>query len=576
MYPPVLSICFRSLRLFAVMVLLLGVVNEGRGQDKVRRYATRQHDFSIALLGLGGSIDNASNAVNGNPRDASTLRFLLGAAGLTYAEQVVDFNPNPAATNASGSPTFPAGTPVFIKLSLPANLLGVLTGIVIQPITNLRNAGGLTGWTYTNVGSQVTGGGLLALLNGAGESEIIITPNTSFQGVRIRLTSALGVSATSQFFHAYVMEDASATWNCEERNAPIDVLSGVRAGSVEGGIVNATGTVTNPWNARDDNTASYALISTGVQLLSEVFHTTIFASPSIPNQAVRVLLQDPGANLLDLNLLSTFQIQPYLRNTVAGSPISGNASTVSLRLLPGSSNKYELTIPVTSSFDRIEIKMGGVAEALTQLRIYEVSRLPRVLVIDDPTELATALTRCGSVDLIGAIANYQPDYYDYQYYTVSTGGSPLPSSAVTASGNYYIEAIDKITGCVSPRVVVTATVLPTPTITIPQLTTACQEDSQIHIVYSATTAAPITYSIDWNTEAESTGFMDIENSSHNFSPTGGTILINKPSAAIPGDYQGILIVKNASGCASENLNLTIKIQPKPPPPLLNINPHSQY
>src|SRR5699024_11803327 len=97
------------LRLLFMTVLLLAI-HEGWGQDKVRKYASRQYDFSVRLLGLGGSVENEGRAVNGQPHNASTLKVTVGALGLTYAEQVLDFNPNPSADNANNSPTFSAGT----------------------------------------------------------------------------------------------------------------------------------------------------------------------------------------------------------------------------------------------------------------------------------------------------------------------------------------------------------------------------------------------------------------------------------------------------------------------------------
>src|SRR5690606_6999654 len=125
---------------FLLMLLLWGTVEVGYGQDQVRKYATRQRDLSVALLGLGGSVQNPTRVVDQNPRTTSTLQFLLGALGLTYAEQVVDFNSNPDATAATNSPVAPALSPITLKLSLPRALFGVLTRLVIPSITNITNS----------------------------------------------------------------------------------------------------------------------------------------------------------------------------------------------------------------------------------------------------------------------------------------------------------------------------------------------------------------------------------------------------------------------------------------------------
>ncbi|WP_211657650.1 Ig-like domain-containing protein [Parapedobacter composti] len=134
---------------------------------------------------------------------------------------------------------------------------------------------------------------------------------------------------------------------------------------------------------------------------------------------------------------------------------------------------------------------------MTSLRVYEVSRLPRVSLIEDASELAEILTGCGSVDLVGAITNYQPDYYDYHYYSVPTGGTPLGTSVVTTGGTYYIEAVDKVTGCISPRVAVTATVNAYPEITFNGPTTYVIAPGGSVTLPTASVTNVATTSIQW-------------------------------------------------------------------------------
>src|SRR5690606_16960487 len=80
---------------FLLMLLLWGTVEMGYGQDQVRKYATRQRVFTGLL---GGTAQNPTHVIDQNPRTASTLQVALGALNLMYTEQVVDFNPVPAAT----------------------------------------------------------------------------------------------------------------------------------------------------------------------------------------------------------------------------------------------------------------------------------------------------------------------------------------------------------------------------------------------------------------------------------------------------------------------------------------------
>ncbi len=543
--------------LLLLAVLLIGAVAEGYGQDQVRRYATRQHDFSASLLELGGSVANAGNVINGNPRTASTLQFRIGALGLTYAEQVVDFNPNPNATNANGSPTFPAGTPITLKLSLPSQLLGVLTGIQIQPITNLRSEGFLTQtWYRDNVGSQVTGGDLLALLSGAGESEITIVPNVPYQGVRVRLTSALGLSASADFFHAYVMESSNEPLTCETRNQAIDVLSGTRSATLN--LLTTLGGVVNPYHAISGNLDEYAQMNVGVGALNTIYLNTIFQAPSQSDQKLRVILESPGS-VLDLGLLSSFTIQPYLRHQPAGPPLAATNPLLSLRLLPGT-NKYELVYNIQDVFDRVELRFDNTVTALSSLRVYEVSRSPRAMAIDE------VLIDCGSVDLSEGIANYQPDHYDYLYYTVATGGSPLPSSSVSVGGTYYIEAVDPVTGCVSPRVRVDATVISLPEITLLAIPTICEGDIAAQLNFSNVLNGANEYRIEW--AGNPLGFENVPNATL---PGDGQLSIAIPPSARMGQYDGTLTVRNTvTGCESAGYPIVITVLPQPGRPHLTI------
>jgi len=560
-----------------VVALLLGVVKEVWGQDKKRTYANFQGTYetgiNLGLVLLTGNVSDDGNAIDGNVTTFSSLSVPVGIAGALSATQYLEFTTNGSHTSAR---TITGNVPVTVKIQFPREVLGLLSGIEIGSFNNLVpvNAGltNRAGYNTNNRTIAYSGSSLLNLLNGTGTFEITFTPGQNYQGVYVRLSgNGLSIALSSAVYHAYIYENHTYT-DCEEENNPMDVLYGTR--SVAIGALTSLGGVTNPYNAINSDLTKYATMNVGVGALNTIYLNTIFPTPSEPGQMVRIVVEDPGA-ILDLSVLSSFSIQPYNRETAVGSALVANSGVVSARLLPGT-QKYELTFSVENPFDRVELRLDNTVTALTSLNIYEVSRLPRVTLITDPSELASMLTNCGSVDLMNAIANYQPDYYDYQFYNTPSGGTPLPSSVVIASGSYYIEASEQVTGCISPRVAITATVLPRPTITIPGSITVCQEDSQINLIYSATTGSPGTYSIDWNTNAESNGFIDVENSTHNFSPSGGAIVITKPSEVAPASYSFVLTIQNADGCTSEGLNLTIEIQPKPPPPLININPHSQY
>ncbi|SFW67062.1 hypothetical protein SAMN02927921_03157, partial [Sinomicrobium oceani] len=425
-----------KLRLVPILVLWsLSVLSfdSAYGQDMVRNYASAQQSGSG---GLGvASVSNPSNAVDGDPFTYSVLNPVL----LSSAWQQLSYGT-----------TKVAGTNSYIKIGFGDDLLSLLGDINIQAYNN-----------GSPVGTSVTLGSLLTLVSGSGSEEIVFQPVNSggtpvaYDAVRITSSAVLSADTGLRVYHTYVMEDAGVSLACEEKNSAVDVLSGV-TGAVLSGLV----TVTNPSNAIGDPDV-YSTMSVAVGALNTAYLTTIFQSPSEANQVVRIVLEQPGS-LLELGLLSGFTIQPYLGSTAVGSPIVGDSNLITARLL-GGSDKYELVLPVTGSFDRVQIELSNTVTALTDIRIYEVSRLPRVDLLDEP-ELSDVLEACGQVALSSAVGNYEPDYYDYFYYTSSTGGTALATSSVTTSGTYYIEAVDKVTGCISDRVAVNAVVNPFPEI----------------------------------------------------------------------------------------------------------------
>ncbi len=359
---------------------------------KKRTYANFQGVYRTGLFVLGaesvfGSIANAPLATDNSPRTGSTIEIPLGLLGTASVTQFLEFT-------TSGSYTTPrnigAGTNVAVKFKIPASLLGLLDGIEIgsfmglQPKSKLvtgataflgTGPGNAAGYNATTRYPIYSGTTLLNAINGAGEVELILTPAQVYNGVYVTLSgNGLSLALHSQVFHAYILEDAPL--NCATMNQVIDVLSGVKGNSLVN-AASATGSVTFPWDAVDVDPSftTYSTLSTGAQVLSNVFETFIFETPSSAGDSIKMVIQDPGGGLLNLSALKGFTIQPYLGNVAVGSPITNVGTFLSLKLLAGASNKYELSVAIPVSFDRIEIKMGGLADALNGLRIYDLKRV---------------------------------------------------------------------------------------------------------------------------------------------------------------------------------------------------------
>lgn len=565
----------KMLPLLAVFAaLILGAAQEGYGQDTRRVYANFQGVFergtgALSIPVLVGEVQNPLNAINktghGNLANHSTLNVPIGALDLVETTQFLAFT-NDGTLNTVRQ--LPAEKSVTIKFSLPKELLGLLSSVKIGTFTNLsarsRNwpllvsigTGHNAGHNSEDRTESLSAESLLNLLNGAGEFEVTLTPTTPYNGIYLSLTSVLSLGLSANLFHAYIMEESSEPLDCDERNKAIDVLSGTRSNEI--GALTSLGGVANPYNVTNGNIYEYATMNVGVGALNTVYLNTIFPTASPLDQRVRIVLDDPGG-LLNSGLLSSFTIQPMLRHQDSGPPLEINNPLLNIRLLPGST-KYELAYTIHDPFDRIELRFDNTLTALTSLKVYEVSRSARIILIEDSIVLTDTLTSCGQVDLTNAIANYQPDHYTYNFYTAPAGGTALSSSIVTASGNFYIEAVDPATGCATERVQVTATVTPPPTIDLSSILSICEGDTNTSLEFSNVTNAD-NYSIIWNDDV-----LALANVPETELPINGVIELSDLSSVPKGTYTGTFRIHNSTtGCESEKtITLTVTAKPGRP------------
>ncbi len=464
-------------------------------ENTKRTYADFQGSIQYGLKVLGGSlimgtISDAPNAVNGQVKDASTLGVGVGLAGLASSTQFLQFSA------AGGSPrSIPANTPVTIKISLPTEVLSVLSGVEIGTFTGLQpvgaswplggllGAGHGAGYTATSINPIYNSTNIAGVISGSGEIEITLSPNQIYNGIYVKVSGTLlSVALSAKLFHAYIMETTTNHIDCDE---VIDVLSGVQP-TVIGGVLNASGRVTDPFNSIDSDKDSYALMDVGISVLNKIYLTAIFNKPSQPKDSVSIIIGKPGGGLLNLNLLTGFVIQPYLNGAKAGAAFDNTGTFLNIRLFPGSTDKYEVTFPITAVYDRLEITTGGLAGVLGSLRIYDIKRKlakPRTL-IDPIAEDARAI--CQGETTTFSVNNPQV-CTEYKWYDAETGGTLLhigenytpTSSLVPGDYIYYVQGSRTycVTG-VSERLRVKLKVNPLPTLAVPGIT-ICSGSSTI-------------------------------------------------------------------------------------------------
>ncbi|MET0461769.1 MAG: hypothetical protein ABW007_01390 [Chitinophagaceae bacterium] len=381
---------------------------EAEAQTESRTYANFQGGHRTGLYALGletvfGSIADANLATDSDPKTFSLPVIPAGLAGIASVTQFLGFTSDGSLNTAR---SISAGVPVTIKMSLPQSLLGVADAVEVGVYTGLQavaaeippllgtGTGHAAGYNATSMTRLYGGASLVNLLNGAGELELTTTPSQSYEGVYVKLSGELlSLALSMQVYDGYIMESNSIP--CSSQGNAIDVLSGVRGNGLVN-LLSATGTVFQPWDAVDqgaNHLNTYATISTGAQVLSEVFETVVFNTKSKPGDSLQLVISDPGSGLLDLNLLAALQLKTF-NGSVAGTVIGTAYAGLSLRLLSASSNRYLLSIPMANAFDRVEISLGGVASVLSTLRIYDVvRRFPTpVVTSNNGTRLADTIT----------------------------------------------------------------------------------------------------------------------------------------------------------------------------------------
>src|SRR5690606_4693962 len=136
----------------------------------------------------------------------------------------------------------------------------------------------------------------------------------------------------------------------------------------------------------------------------------------------------------------------------------------------------------------------------------------------------------------------------------------VPGAATPGTYNGTLTVRNAATGCVSSTQAISVTILPSPTITLGANPSVCAGSTSALLPYTATTATPDQYSIDFNGAAETAGFVDVVNAALPASP----ITITVPGAAAPGTYNATITVRNTgTGCVSATQNITVTIVANP-------------
>ena len=158
----------------------------------------------------------------------------------------------------------------------------------------------------------------------------------------------------------------------------------------------------------------------------------------------------------------------------------------------------------------------------------------------------------------------------------SAGSGASIAQTLTATGTTPGTVVYSVTptanGCPGTPISVTITVNPIPTITIGTINSVCKPPATtINVPYSAITGGANQYSIDFDDNTNTAGFIDVPYTTLNSAP--GNMVINIPSGAAGGIYNATITVRNSTtGCVSTAYLKSFTVNT---PPVITLHPVSE-
>lgn len=266
--------------------------------------------------------------------------------------------------------------------------------------------------------------------------------------------------------------------------------------------------VNSPALAADNDAETASRLHVPVGLLNAgVYQRLTFPAESAPGDSLRVVV-GATTGLINLGLLNNVTIRPRNNGVENTADVRAlNNGLLDLQLLNGG-QRVAITFVPGTTFDEVEIRLAGVATALTETNVYYAQQVTGM-----PGVAADTVTVCsGQTATLNATT---PAGSTFRWYDAPQGGNLLltgatyTTGAVTADSVYYLEAVSAGSGCASevrrpvfvkvgqPEVSVTAS-----SVTIPQGGTA---------TFNVNTPNP-AYTYNWYTV-----------------PSGGTPVFTGPS-----------------------------------------------
>ncbi|OXB06826.1 Ig-like domain-containing protein [Flavobacterium pectinovorum] len=379
----------------------------------------------------------------------TTLSVINPIPGTTYNWYNVGSGGVALASGTTYSPTVPLGTtsfyveaaigsclsPARTQVDVISNAVPAVPTVLTQSVTiqsgqnaTLTAATPQAGVTL-NWYDVATGGTALAINTPTYTTPVLVATKTFY----VEAQSAAGNCVSATRVPVTVTVIPSALGGCLEAGSQQTLQNGLCL------LCSST----NPNNSVDGNTATAARLTIPVGLINGWVQQTLqFNNPGKAGDIVDVELELPGG-LADLQLLGAVSLATYNGATYNNDRISVTNPLVTLQLLSG--DRFRASVVAGANFDRVEIRLGGLATVLTSVDIYQATYRYKAPTVAGNTTICSGQT----TTLVANIAVGET----INWYNVATGGASLANTAayttpaLTTPTTYYIEIARN--GCVN-------------------------------------------------------------------------------------------------------------------------------
>jgi gliding motility-associated-like protein/uncharacterized repeat protein (TIGR01451 family) len=379
----------------------------------------------------------------------TTLSVINPIPGTTYNWYNVATGGLALASGTSYLPTVPLGTtsfyveaaigsclsPARTQVDVISNAVPAAPTILTQSVTIQSGQNATLNAATSQIGVTLnwydvaTGGTALAINTGTYTTPVLTGTKTFY----VEAQSAAGSCVSATRVPVTVTVIPSALGGCLEAGSQQTLQNGLCLFCSS----------TNPNYSVDGNPATFARLSVPVGLLNGWVQQTLqFNNPGKAGDIVDVELELPGG-LADVQLLGAISLATYNGATYNNDRTLINNPLITLQVLSG--NRFKASVVAGANFDRVEIRLGGLATLLTSLDIYQATYRYKAPTIAGNTTICSGQT----ATLIANIAVGET----INWYNVATGGASLANTvnytttALTVPTTYYIEIARN--GCVN-------------------------------------------------------------------------------------------------------------------------------